>query len=378
MIFSGKALGRVWGFVAGWALLLDYIVTTSIFALAAVGYLGYFFPVLQDDPYFGISSFMLVFLLVILNSVGVKESANFSAALVLTNVVGITLVLAIGYSAGIRPFWTDIHFGTNPKIGDFLYGTSLAMAAFLGIEVISQASEETRIAGKTIPRAIMLVSIAVITFSIGFSSLAVGVVPLQLLSESFKDPAAIVASRLPFGNILGILLGFMGLTVCTVATNAGIIGVSRITYSMSKNGLLPARLGVVNRRTGTPIRAIIIFGTLQLLLAYSGHIGLAADLYNFGALLAYMLVNISLVVLRNREPERFRPLRLPGTFRLKGGLRSWEIPVIPVLGLLSSGAIWVIVVITHEFGRIVGFGWLAIGLTLYYGYLHSRKNRVTT
>lgn len=374
LIYAEKAFGKPAAFITAWCLLLDYVVTTSIFALAAVGYMGYFLPALHSDPYFSLAALVLVAGLVTVNCLGVKESARFSAVLVLLDIAGIALVILAGYALSFKPFWQQIEWGTTPKLNDFLYGSSIAMASFLGIEVISQTAEETKVAGRTIPRAVLLVSVAVVVISITFSSLAVGVVPWNVLAESYKDPAAIMAERLPYGSIFGAWLGIMGMTVCMVAANAGILGVSRMAFSMSREALLPHWFGSLHGKYRVPYRAIILFAAIQLMLAYTGHMGLSADLYNFGALLSYMLVNLSLITLRRKDPNRFRPFRLPGTITV-GRRQSSQIPVIALLGFLSCGFVWTLVVLTHETGRLVGFLWLGFGLLFYLLYQRSRSRR---
>lgn len=375
-VYTKKAFGELWGFISGWSLILDYVVTTAIFALATVGYLGYFLPLLHDMPYFNVAAFAIVALLVILNVLGIKQSAGFSSALVLANVVGIIAVFIVGFG------FSDLHMPeltskSSAGLGGFLYGTSIAMASFLGIEVISQTAEETKLAGVTIPRAVFLVSIAVVGISVAFSTLAVSVMPVEEIASSFKDPAVAVAARLRFGDILALWVAINGFAVCFVATNAGIVGVSRMVYSMSSSGLIPRWLGRLHPRTRTPYRAIAVFAALPLALAFLGQMGLAADLYNFGALLSYMLVNISLIALRRKEPDRFRPFYLKGTIEVASGKSRMRLPLVPVLGFASAGAIWLLVVFTHEVGRLLGFLWLLIGFGLYSFERRSRTHSVT-
>lgn len=367
-VYTKKAFGEGWGFIAGWSLILDYVVTTAIFALATVGYLGSFLPLLHEIPYFNIAAFALVAFLVLLNVLGIKQSAGLSAVLVLANLVGIVTVFLVGFG------FSEVELTLNWSIGspEFLYGTSIAMASFLGIEVISQTAEETKLAGVTIPRAVFLVSLAVVAISVTFSTLAVSVMTVQELASSFKDPAVVVAARLRFGEVLAIWVAVMGFAVCLVATNAGIVGVSRMVYSMSSSGLVPEWFGAIHTKTKTPYRAIVIFAAFPLVLAFIGQMGLAADLYNFGALLSYMLVNLSLIVLRRKEPDRYRPFLLKGTIGLAYSGGKIRLPLIPVFGFVSAGAIWLLVVFTHETGRLLGFLWLFIGLTV---YLFERRRR---
>ncbi len=368
MIFAEKAFGRLASFISGWSLLLDYIVTGSIFALATTGYLGHLIPVLHQDPYFGLTAAALVAALVVLNILGIRESARFSATLVLIDIAGLSVIMALGYLTSFKPFFEQIKIGVNPTLESFIYGSTVAMASYLGIEVISQTAEETKRAGRTIPLAVKLVSAIVIGFALAFSTLAVGVVGWEKLAASYKDPAAVVAENLPFGNILSVWVSIIGMTVCYVATNTGVVGVSRMAYAMGKEGMLPRWLSELHPKFLTPYRAILLFSVIQLALALVGHLGLAADLYNFGALISYTIVNLAVVALRIKDPYRYRPFRMPGNIRVRIRGRRVELPLLALLGALSTAVLWFMVVWTHEEGRNVGFAWMVAGLILYYFY----------
>ncbi|PLJ78514.1 APC family permease [Infirmifilum sp. SLHALR2] len=373
MKFAERAFGRLAAFISGWSLLLDYIVTGSIFALATTGYLGHLFPLLHRDPYFGMTASILVAILVALNILGIRESARFSSALVLADISGLLVIMSLGYLTSFKPFFDQVMIGVNPTLHDFIYASTLAMASYLGIEVISQTAEETRRAGRTIPLAVKFVSAVVIGFAIAFSTLAIGVVGWERLAASYKDPAAVVAEHLPYGEVLSLWVSFIGMTVCYVATNTGIVGVSRMAYAMGKEGMLPEWLSELHPRFLTPYRAVLIFAVVQLALAMAGHLGLAADLYNFGALISYTIVNLSVIVLRLKDPYRYRPFKVPGNIPVRVRGRRVEFPVSALLGALSTTVMWLMVVWSHEEGRNVGFAWLAAGLIFYYLYQRRRR-----
>jgi APA family basic amino acid/polyamine antiporter len=377
MIFAEKAFGRAVAFLAGWSLLLDYIVTGSIFALSTTGYLGHLFPVLKADPYFGATAALIVLSLVVLNIIGIRESAAVSSLLVLMDVTGLAVIMLVGYATRFKPFFNQISLGSNPTWEGFLYGSTLAMASYLGIEVVSQTAGETKRAGATIPKAVKLVSAIVILYSILFSSLAVGVVGWEVLGASQKDPAAVVAEHLPYGEVLAVWISVIGMTVCYVATNTGIVGVSRMVYAMGEEGMLPEWLTALHRRFNTPYRAIALFAVFQLLLAYAGHLGLAADLYNFGALLSYMIVNLSVVALRVKDPYRYRPYMVPGNLAVRHRGRRYLVPLGAIAGFIANLAMWLMVVSTHSEGRLVGFSWLLAGALLYLLYARHRSGRAS-
>ena len=192
-----------------------------------------------------------------------------------------------------------------------------------------------------------------------------------MLGASEKDPAAVVARSLPYGEFFAVWVSIIGMTVCYVATNTGVVGVSRMVYAMSEEGMLPRWFTVLHRRFHTPYRAILLFAVFQLLLAYVGHLGLAADLYNFGALLSYMAVNLSVVALRVKDPYRYRPFMVPGNIAVKYKGRRYLVPLGAVAGFFANLAMWLMVVMTHAEGRLIGFLWLLAGALVY--LLYARK-----
>src|SRR5215472_15341662 len=261
-VYARKAFGQNIAFVAAWALLLDYVVTTAISALAAIGYLGYFFPVLTNPIYAGIATATAILLLMALNIIGIAESAKFSYLLVIFDLIGEATVLLTGYIFSYRPGLNTLHFGTSPTYPNFLYAITIAMSSYLGIEVISQSAEETRRPAKNVPRAVLLISVVTVVATFSFSTLAVGVRSVQDFvnnAYSINDPVAFIALALPNGWILASLASILGISVLLVASNAGIVGVSRITFAMSRDGVIPRLFGRLHGRLKTPYVAILVF-----------------------------------------------------------------------------------------------------------------------
>ncbi len=386
-VYARKAFGRNIAFLAAWALLLDYVVTTAISALAAVGYLGYFFPELNSPLLIGGATAAAVALLMILNILGIAESAKFSYFLVLFAVVGEALVLVTGFLFSYRPGLNTIHFGTSPTYPNFLYAITIAMSGYLGIEVISQSAGETKRPAKNIPRAIFLISVAVVAATLSFSTLALGVRSYQdFLSNptSINDPVSFIALALPNGWILAGLAAVLGISVLLVAANAGIVGASRISYAMSQDGVIPKTFGKLLKKRNTPFISIIAFSSVSVALAFSGELGLVAELYNFGALIAYMIVGLSLISLRNKESAVFRPFKTPGSIRIRPFWRRsnneasvnhdrYTIPIIGVLCIIADLTIWLLVVVLHPLGRIFGSIWMGFGLLLFFAYTRIQK-----
>ena len=385
-VYARRAFGKNIGFIAAWALLLDYVVTTAISALAAIGYVGYFFPQLNHPLYIGIATASAILLLMGLNIIGIAESAKFSYFLVLFDMIGEATVLLTGYIFSFRPGLNPIRFGTSPTYPNFLYAITIAMSSYLGIEVISQSAEETRRPAKNVPRAILLISVVTVTATFSFSALAVGVRSVQdFLNNpySINDPVAFIAQALPNGWILASLASLLGISVLLVASNAGIVGVSRITYAMSTGGAIPRIFGRLHKKFNTPFASIIIFSGVSVGIAFSGQLDLAAELYNFGALLAYVIVGLSLIQLRNIDRAFYRPFKAPGSITLPSSWRKkthpseagerYTIPIFGVLAVIADLTVWLLVVILHPVGRVFGSVWMGLGLLIFYTYTRLRK-----
>ncbi len=405
-VYSMKAFNDLIGFIAGWAVMLDYTVDIALFSLASAGYLSFFFPSLHGHwilailgldiriSNIGLVAFAMVIALLLLNSVGIRESSAFNEVLVSLDigVESVILVAGILLAFSMALFLSQVvDFGAPstfahidyvmPSLGtqtqNFIYGITLAMTSFIGIESIAQAAEETKRPQRWIPRANKLSIVSVVLFAVGLSTLSMSLMPWQDLAASQTDPMAAIASRIPYiGHFLGPIVAFTGFTICYVSTNTGVIGASRVVFSMGRFNLMPTWFYKVHGRFRTPVRTIAVFGLIGATMALLGELRFVADLYNFGALLSYVIVNISLIVLRNKEPDAYRAWRLPGTLKIEAFGRRILVPVISVIGALSTGAMWLLVVGFHAEGRIVGTIWVAIGVVGFIAFRRSRKMSV--
>lgn len=399
-VYAMKASNDFVGFIAGWAVMLDYTIDISLFSLATAGYISFFIPGLSSlyipislfgfqviIPFVGLIAFSLVVFLLIINIVGIRESSMLNVILVSLDLVVESIVLILGFmlsfnsstflsqvtSPGANVQYPHLSYflGQNVRTENFIYGITLAMCSFIGIESIAQAAEETKKPHKWLPRASKLSIISVIVFAIGLSTLAIGMMSWQVLANNPFNPVAVIASNIPtVGVVLSTVVGFTGIAICYASTNTGVIGVSRVVFSMGRYKLLPRWFYKVHPRTRTPYRTIIIFGLIGASIALVGELQFVADLYNFGALLSYIIVNISLIVLRNRDKEAYRPWKIPLGLKIKIGSRKLLLPLVSVIGAISCTIIWSLVVIYHPMGRAFGAAWLLIGIV---GFIVYRK-----
>jgi len=407
-VYAMKAMNDLAGFIAGWAVMLDYTVDIALFSLATAGYLSFFIPWIKSATLtltllgvhlrvtaLGLTSLLLVMGLIGVNLLGIKKASVLNEVLVALDLVVESIILLFGavlafnlglFISQIGVLGADQVFqniayafqGLDYRKQNFIYGVTLAMCSFIGIESISQAAEETKRPYKWIPRATKLSILAVLIFAITLSSVAMGMVPWTRLAESQTDPMAVLAKSIPIiGGYIAPVVALTGFAICYVSTNTGVIGVSMVVFSMGKFNLMPRWFYRVHPTYRTPYRTILLFGLIGAALSFLGELHFIADLYNFGALLSYILVNISLIILRNTDAEAYRAWKAPGNLKLKVKGKTFLIPVTGLIGLLSCTAIWLLVISYHPAGRILGTAWIAAGLIVYAAYRRRSQLSLT-
>lgn len=408
-IYAMKAFNDLAGFVAGWAVMLDYTVDMALFSIASAGYLSFFFPWITSShlsvsflgsqlsvPLLGLIAGFLVALLLIVNIIGIRESSLFNEILVSLDLLveAIILVLGLLLAFTLVQFLDQLGVVGSPELHstiayslpslrtqeqNFIYGITIAMTSFIGIESIAQAAEETRRPDRWIPRANKLSILSVVIFAVGLSTVSMGMMGWQDLAAARNDPITAMAERIPtIGSYFAPVVALTGFAICYVSTNTGVIGVSRIVFSMGRYHLLPRWFYKVHPKFRTPIRTIVVFGMIGIALAIVGELTLVADLYNYGALLSYIIVNTCLIILRNKESEVFRAWKIPGTVTIRLGERRLFLPIISVIGAISCAILWSLILIFHERGRVFGTAWVLIGVAGFVALRRMKKIPVLT
>jgi APA family basic amino acid/polyamine antiporter len=271
----------------------------------------------------------------------------------------------------------NVDFGTAPTVSDFLIAIPVGMVAFTGIDTISNMAEEARDSGRTVPQAMRLVVVAVMTISLTLPAVALSAMPvdngqtlLALSSEEggyANNPIQGVAVNLGLGGLepaAEIYVGLLASTILFVATNAGLIGLSRLSYSMGQYRQLPERLRQLHPRFRTPYVAIVVFGGIACLTMLPGEAEFLGTVYAFGAMLGFTVAHASVVALRIKEPDRERPYRAP----LNVTVRGRSIPLASVLGGLGTGIAFLVVTILNFETLVSGTLWLGLGMTVYVVY----------
>jgi APA family basic amino acid/polyamine antiporter len=376
--FARHGFNDMIGLIAGWALMLSYIVTMSISAYTIPPYLSYFWPMLRDPVIGTLVSMGIIAFLMVINVLGVRESTRVNIFFIVIDiatqvtlvVLGIILILAANPAVLFQHMFGA---GNWPSTTNLIFGIAIAALCFTGVETVSQLAEETKQPAKKIPQAYILMIVAVLVLFAGISIVALSAMTPQILGDPVngwaRDPVAGIAANLPsdtLQNIFAPLVAILAASILLTASNAGLMGISRLSYNLSSHHQLPATLSRVHHRFRTPYIAIILFCFIALLVLTPGFFAtnFFADLgalYVFGSLLCFALAHAAVLSLRIRKPELERPFKLGWNLRVGGR----ELPVTALLGLITTSGIWLIVVVTQPYSRWVGLIWMAVGLIIY-------------
>ncbi len=381
--FARHAFNDVVSFFAGWALSLDYIITIAISAFFVPHYLGAFFPSLTHNPGDIVGGLITIVLLAALNIRGLGESAKLNLFLAIADLCTQTLLVGLGFVLVLNPslLLDQVHLGTVPTWHNLIFALSVAMVAYTGIETVSNMAEEAKDPGHDIPRSVNLVLIAVLGVYAGISVVALSALPVvhgvhgyatELGTTYENDPVLGIIRHLGLhGTVLKLAqyyVGVLAATILFIATNAGLIGISRLSWSLAEHRQLPSIFSRLHPQYRTPWFTIVFFSAIAGLLILPGETKLLGNLYSFGAMLSFTTAHVSVIALRVREPDRERPYRLPWNVRIRGS----QIPLTAVLGAVGTFAAWCAVVALHGEARTIGIPWMLAGMAGYFYYRHRQ------
>jgi len=461
--FARHTFNEFISFGAGWALMLDYIITIAISAFFVPNYLAAFWPILKIWPYNSIGGILVIAFLVTINIVGIKEAARVNIILAVLDLGTQVLLAIVGVFVFVSPkiLISQIHVGVAPTWHQLIYGISIGTVAYTGIETVSNMAEESSDPGRDVPKAVKYVLLAVlgVYFAIsmvGLSAMTVNynVLPVDPQTKIIKpvdvipapgkraetgpyvlksnpkqdvyvrvdpdvlqisptsdttfqltatgpayqqngqwvtklwgtqlgnvyeaDPLQGIVQNLPdsldwMKVVLTPWIAILAATILLIGANAGIIGSSRLAYSMASHRQLPPILGRVHPKRYTPYVAIALFGLIASILVAPGRVSLLADLYAFGAMISFTVAHICVITLRFQQPDFERPWRTPINIPFRGK----SIPVLAVLGGLGTATVWVVVVLTHFWGRWIGLSWMLVGIVMYVVYRKAKGYSLT-
>ncbi len=375
--YSYVAFGEFIAWVMGWILLLEYGVGA---AAVANGWSGYFVNTLSNfnihlpealikAPMVGglinLPAFTIIWVLTILLIIGVKESARFNNIIVVIKLSTIAIFIALASlhinTDNWHPFMPFGWFSSleNGKNIGILAGASLVFFAYFGFDAVSTAAEEAKNPQRDLPIGLLASLVFCTLIYIIVSALLTGIVPYTELNVSSPVAFALTKIGYTWASTLvatGVLAGLI--TVLLVL----LYGLTRILFAMSRDGLIPAVFSEVNPDRQTPTKIILVCGLIVSIVAGFIPLGELAETVNIGTLASFIMVCIGVIVLRIRQPNLLRPFKNP-----------WN-PLIPVLGILSCGALMCFL----PAATWMRFGsWILIGIVFYFVYSihHSKLNK---
>ena len=387
--FARHAFNEFVSFVAAWGQLLNYVITAAISAYFVPHYLAVFWEPLGEAPVDVAVAAGLVLALAAVNVRGTEESAKLNLVLAAADLATQVVLVAIGLVLVFSPeiLVDNIHLGVAPTWSDFALGIAVGMIAYTGIETISNMAEEARDAARTIPRAVGFTVVAVLGLYMLIPLVALSAMPVTQgaggeytteLGTTFADnPMLGIAENLGLGasptEVLRYYVGAVAGVILLIATNAAMIAVSRLTYSMGQYRQLPEALRQLHPRYRTPYIAIVIFAVIAIITMVPGQTELLATMYSFGAMLSFTIAHFAVIQLRRQKPDVERAWKPPLNIRAFGA----EVPLTALLGGLGTFTAWIVVMALNPRTLAIGLGWMAFGIAVYLFYRRSQRLPLT-
>jgi APA family basic amino acid/polyamine antiporter len=387
--FARHAFNELVSFGAAWAQMLNYVITVAISVIFVPHYLSIFWEPLRTNPWDIVVGVGLTWLLVGINIVGIQEAARLNIALAVIDFATQLLLVALGFFLIFHPhvLTSNVHLGVAPTWSAFLLAIPVAMIAYTGIETVSNLAEEARDPVRSIPRAISWVAIAVFAIYFTLPFIALSAMPVTQVGGKYvtplgeppphgfkNDPVLGLVENLGLHgtwlSISKIYVGVLAATILFIATNAGVIGASRITYAMATYRQLPSVFRRLHPKLKTPWLSLVVFaGTGPTIFLLSGKVDFLGRMYAFGAMLSFTIAHLSVIALRVRRPDDELEWRARPNVTIRG--ISW--PLFAIVGALGTGIAWLVVVIQDAPTRYAGTAWLAVGLIFYVLYRRRLK-----
>ncbi len=384
--FSYASLGELVAWIIGWDLLLELMLGASVvaqgwsqYADLFLGQLGFDWPDnLASGSHFDLLAFLLVAAITALVSLGIKESMRVNLVLVGIKVfiVLFVIIAGIGYvnSANYSPFippsqateastgltapLIQVLFGIEPStfgVLGIVTGASIVFFAYIGFDVVATTAEEAKNPQRDLPIGIIASLVICTALYMGVAAVITGMVPYDQI-----DPKAALASAFESVGKGGYatLIAAGAVAGLTTVIMTLLIGATRVVFAMSRDWLLPPKIGRTHPRTGTPLRITITLGTVIALVASLTPIGKLEEMVNIGTLAAFTLVSIAVIVLRRRRPDLKRAFRVP------------LVPFLPILSALICFYLMLNLSVETWLRFVV---WMALGIVIYFAYSYRNS-----
>lgn len=369
------AFDEFWSFVAGWAILLDYLIVIAIAAFAVSHYLVPFWGEAgRSGTQLAVAGGVIVFV-ALTNIRGLTASRlGFVLKLGLFNLalLMVVIVVAGANSLDLGALVDSIDIGSAPTWSDLVFAAVVATVAMTGIEAASGLAGEIRVGRRSLRRVLVVAAVTVLALFVGMSLVALTSLPVEtgstaLADEFIEAPVLGVVSTVEPGWLMNALRYVVGATAAVIlvqAANGQMLGLSRLTYSLVTHRQIPSAAGKLHPSRGTPFVAVAVAAVIAFALVIPADIDFLFGIFAFGAMLAFTIAHVAVIRLRFKEPDRPSAFRVPLSVKVAGA----RVPLPAVVGALTAAAAWLSVIVLHEGARYVGGAWMIAGIALYAVY----------
>jgi APA family basic amino acid/polyamine antiporter len=376
--YAYATLGEPVAWIIGWDLVLEFALGASVVARGWSGYLGDLFSLptafFGEDSVVNLGAMLIVAILAVVAVVGIRESARVTNTLVLIKVSICVFVIIAGLffikgsnltpfvpasqpvaegTSGLKQPLSQVLFGIEPTafgVAGILTAAAVVFFAYTGFEALANLAEETRKPARDLPLGILGTLALSTVLYMGVSFVMVGMIKYNQIDEGAPIASAFRAVGANWAATLVSIAAVAGLTSVILVD---LVGMGRIGFAISRDGLLPKAIGRVHPRFGTPWKVTI--GTAILVMAISGFVPLTelADLVSIGTLFAFIIVSVAVAILRYTKPDLKRPFRVPLS------------PVLPIVSALACLYLMSNLSVETWIRFLI---WLLIGMVIYLGY----------
>ena len=383
-VFARHAFNELVSFIAGWAMLLDYVILIAVTAYAATQYLRVFWTPLGHYGEALLLAFAIIAFVVFSNVRGFHWRREYRIGVVVLGALLLELiVIVLGLIEFLDPhrLISQVDLGSAPTWTGLVFALTITTIAFTCVESASGLAGEVKAGRGALRRLIASGTVTVVVAYVGVAIVAVSAFPLTsggVPGHHFSDaPVLDIMERLHphwLSQVLTYSIGAIAALTLVAAADSAMLGLSRLAYSLSVNRQIPSGLGRLHSQRSTPYVLILLAGTIAAGLVVPESLSFLVGTYAFGAMLAFTIAHASVVKMRYSEPDRERPYRTPFSVRVRRTIgdpadrRSIELPLLAVIGAVVCSVGWIATMVVHETARYVGLGWMAAGIALYVIY----------
>jgi APA family basic amino acid/polyamine antiporter len=369
-------------FIAGWAILIDYVIVIGLAALSVPHYLTPIWSGFSDTGPEIVTGAVVIALTAGLTIAGVTGAGR-QRLLGVISIAGVGLLFAVIFvglltSFDLSALTAELDLFTSPNLDEVIYAGVIATVAFAGIEAAANLAPDVVSGPFDLRKLVVVAATLVPLVYFGVAAVALMAVPVVPTADG---PQTALGTTYLENPVLGVVQNFdpawvsdlMQVAVVAVvpaaliwAANTAMLGLSRHVYVLATNRQIPSWLGKLNRRFQTPHVAIVAAAVCAIGLIAPDDVALLGGLFAFGATIAFTIAHLSVIRMRISEPDRPRPFRIPFDINFAGA----RVPLPTVVAAVLTALAWVTVIVYHDSARWVGGGWMVFGLV---GYVIYRK-----